>query len=231
MEEEEPIPKRGHASENPELCPSSGTGSNVNHVASWRNAVTTLSFPSSRPAPAAPRPLRWTCAEFNRFGDLGMFEGRRAMLIDGIILEQGPMNPPHAITLGLVEEAIRTAFGPGWWLRNQSPLLLSQDTDPEPDLAIVPGRPRDYTGHPTTADLVVEVADSSLDFDTNEKRLLYARASLQDYWVVDITGRRLLVYRAPNAGDYTSQRVFGAADAVSPLAAPSETVRVTDLLM
>ncbi len=53
------------------------------------------------------------------------------MLIDGVILEQGPMNPPHAITLGLVEEAVRVAFGAGWWLRHQSPLILGQDTDPE----------------------------------------------------------------------------------------------------
>ena len=89
---------------------------------------------------------------------MGVFEGRRAMLIDGVILEQEPMNPPHAITLGLVEEAIQTAFGSGWWLRHQSPLVLGQDTDPEPDLAF-PGRPRNYTGHPTTAELVVEVAD------------------------------------------------------------------------
>jgi Uma2 family endonuclease len=61
------------------------------------------------------------------------------------------------------------------------------DIDPEPDLAVVPGRPRDYTGHPTTADLVVEVADTSLDFDTNDKKLLYARAGIRDYWVVDIS--------------------------------------------
>jgi Uma2 family endonuclease len=110
--------------------------------------LTTISFPSSRPAPAGPQPLRWTCTEFHRFGDLGVFEGRRAMLIDGVILEQGPMNPPHAITLGLVEEVIRTAFGTGWWLRQQAPLILGQDTDPEPDLAVVPGRPRDYAAHP-----------------------------------------------------------------------------------
>jgi hypothetical protein len=128
---------------------------------------------------------------------MGVFEGRRAMLIDGVILEQGPMSPPHAITLGLVEEAVRTAFGAGWWLRQQLPLVLGQDTDPQPDLAVVPGRPRDYAGHPTTADLVVEVADSSLSFDTNDKRLLYARAGIRDYWVVDVNGRRLLVYRDP----------------------------------
>ncbi len=153
------------------------------------------------------------------------------MLIDGVILEQGPMNPPHAITLGLVEVAIRTAFGGGWWLRQQSPLVLGQDTDPEPDLAVVPGHPRAYAGHPTTADLVVEVADSSLDFDTNEKRQLYAQAGIRDYWVVDINGRRLLVYRNPQAGDFTSQQVFGPTDSVAALAAPAAAVRVADLLV
>ncbi len=62
--------------------------------------MTTAVLPSARPASAGPRPLRWTCAEFHRFGDMGVFEGRRAMLINGVILEEGPMNPPHAITLG-----------------------------------------------------------------------------------------------------------------------------------
>jgi Uma2 family endonuclease len=152
------------------------------------------------------------------------------MLIDGVLLEQGPMNPPHAITLGLVEEAIRTAFGTGWWVRSQLPLILGQDTDPEPDLAVVPGRPRDYTGHPTSADLVIEVSDSSLNFDTNEKRLLYARAGIREYWVVDINGRQLLVYRAPQAGDYPAPQGLGQTDTVSPLAAPV-AVRIADLLM
>ena len=190
----------------------------------------TTSLPSALATPVVPRPLRWTCADFHRFGDMGMFEGRRAMLIDGVILEEGPLNPPDAITLGLVEEAIRAAFGAGWWLRHQSPLILGQDIDPEPDLAVVPGRPRDYAGHPTTADLVVEVADSSLDFDTNQKRLLYARAGIREYWV-DINGRRLLVYRDPQAGDYATQQALGPTDTVSPLAVPAAAMRVADLLM
>ena len=99
--------------------------------------MTTSALPSSQAAPAGPRPVRWTCAEFHRFGDLGVFEGRRAMLIDGVILEEGPMNPPHAITLELVEEALRTAFGAGWRIRGQSPLVLGQDLDPEPDFAVI----------------------------------------------------------------------------------------------
>ena len=193
--------------------------------------MTTMPHPSPPPAPPGPRPLRWTCAEFHRFGDLGVFEGRRAMLIDGVILEEGPMNPPHAITLELVEEALRTAFGTGWRFRSQCPLVLGQDLDPEPDFAVIAGTPRGSSGHPTTADLVVEVADASLAFDTNEKRLLYARAGIREYWVVDVNGRRLLVYRDPQAGDYATQQVLGPADAVSPLAAPAAAVRVADLLV
>jgi Uma2 family endonuclease len=162
---------------------------------------------------------------------MGVFEGRRAMLIDGVILEEGPMNPPHAITLELVEETLRVAFGGGWRFRSQSPLVLGQDIDPEPDFAVIAGTPRGSSAHPTTADLVVEVADSSLDFDTKEKRLLYARAAIREYWVVDVNGRRLLVYRDPQSGDYATQQSLGPADAVSPLAAPAAAVRVADLLV
>src|SRR5436305_6048018 len=129
-----------------------------------------MSLPSPPAAPAGPRPVRWTCAEFHRFGDMGVLEGRRAMLIDGVILEEGPMNPPHAITLELVGEALRTAFGSGWRIRSQSPLVLGRDLDPEPDLAVIARTARGSSGHPTTADLVGEVADSSLDLGTNEKR-------------------------------------------------------------
>jgi Uma2 family endonuclease len=193
--------------------------------------VTTILQTSPHPSPTGPRPLRLTCAEFHRLGDLGAFEGRRAMLINGAMLEQGPMNPPHAITLALVEEAIRTAFGTLWWTRQQLPLILGQDTDPEPDIAVVPGRPRDYSAHPTTADLVIEVADTSLNFDTNDKRLLYAKAGIRDYWVVDINGRLLRIYRDPQGGDYTIQQALGPTDAISPLAAPVSVVKVVDLLI
>ena len=181
-------------------------------------------------AAAAPRPLRWTCAEFHDLGDRGVFEGRRAMLIDGVILEQGPMNAPHGKTLGRVERALQKVFGAEWWQRHQLPLVLGQDIDPMPDIAIVPAGALDYEGHPDTARQVVEVSDSSLAFDTTEKRLIYARAGIPEYWVVDINGRRLLVYRDPQSGDYASRREYGPADALTPLAAGAE-IRVGDLLV
>jgi Uma2 family endonuclease len=192
--------------------------------------MSTISLPTSRAAPPGPRPILWTCAEFHRLGDLGLFEGRRAMLIDGVILEEGPMNPPHAIALELVDTAVRAAFGPGWRFRSQSPLVLGQDLDPEPDFAVLAGTSRGSTGHPTTADLVIEVADNSLDFDTSTKRQLYARAGIRDYWVVDVNGRQLLIYRDPQVGDYTLTQTAAPSEVVSPLAAPTVTVRVADLL-
>src|SRR3954451_15126883 len=148
------------------------------------------------PVPAtSPRNLLWTVDQFHYLGDLGMFEGRRAMLIDGVIVEEGTMNPPHRIALELASEALRTAFGPGWRICVQMPLVLGQSTDPEPDIAVVAGTPRGTTTHPTTAALVVEVADSSLRFDTTAKLALYAAAPIAEYWVLDVNARQLLVFR------------------------------------
>jgi Uma2 family endonuclease len=189
----------------------------------------TATLPPPKVVKATPRPKHWTCDEFHRFGDLGAFEGRRAMLIDGEILEEGPMNPPHAMVQQLVEAAIKQAFGSGWSTRGQLPLVLAQWTDPHPDVAVVPGDPRDYVSHPTTASLVVEISDTTFDFDTDEKRLLYAAAGIPEYWVVDVNGRRLLVYRNPVNGDYPAPQVLVQTDVVTPLAA-STTVRVADLL-
>jgi len=191
-------------------------------------SAATLPAPPTSPT-RTPRPLRWTCDEFHRLGDLGLFEGRGARLIDGVILEEGPMNPPHAICIGLVHYVLQTAFGVGWWPRIQLPLLLGLHTDPLPDAAVVPGSPRDYAAHPATAALVVEVADSSLHFDLHDKRRLYAEAGIAEYWVIDVTGRVLHVFRDPHANDYRAHLTLGVADSVQPLAAPA-AVRVADLL-
>src|SRR5215468_2541755 len=120
--------------------------------------------PASLAAPVSatpPRNLLWTVDQFHYLGDLGVFEGRRAMLIDGVIVEEGPMNPPHRIALELTTEVIRGVFGAGWRVCVQMPLVLGQTTDPEPDIAVVVGSPRGNAAHPTTAALVIEVSDTS----------------------------------------------------------------------
>jgi Uma2 family endonuclease len=187
--------------------------------------------------PGPPRNMLWTVDQFHYLGDLGMFEGRRATLIDGVIVEEGPMNPPHRVARELSENVLRAAFGTGWRVCNQMPLVLGQTTDPEPDLAVIAGSPRGATGHPTTAALVVEVSDTSLRYDTTVKMSLYAAGRIADYWVVDVTGRQVLVFRdpkpdaaLPHGHGYAAQLAFGPNDTVSPLAAPHAAIRVADLL-
>jgi Uma2 family endonuclease len=161
---------------------------------------------------------------------MGMFEGLGTMLIEGVILESGKISPSLAICLEVANESLRSTFQSGYWIRQRLPLVLGPSTDPGPDFAVVRGNPRGFRQHPTSAELVVEVADSSLNFDTNEKRILYAKAGIRDYWVVDINDRKLLVFRDPQNGDYATRQTLGVNDAISPLAAPTASIRVADLL-
>jgi Uma2 family endonuclease len=190
---------------------------------------------ATRVPPGPPRTLKWTVDQFHYLGDLGVFEGRRAMLIDGVIIEEGPMNPPPAIAGEKTEEAIRAAFGSGWRVRVQKPLVLGQTTDPEPDIAVVRGTPPATRTHPTTADLVVEISDTSLHYDTTTKAEWYAAAGIPDYWTLDANGRRLHVFRdpaplPPGGHAYRTRLAFDLSDTVSPLAAPAATIKVSDLL-
>ncbi|MBY0514234.1 MAG: Uma2 family endonuclease [Gemmataceae bacterium] len=178
----------------------------------------------------------WTVAEFHQVNSTGVFEGRRPLLLRGVLMEQGFMNPPHATGVLLCTEVLRAVFGSGWQMRVQIPLVLGQDTDPMPDVAVVRGGPRDFaTTHPTSAALVVEVSDTTLGLDITEKAELYAAAGVADYWVLDLTGRRLFVFRDPApvaAGDslYRTHLTLGPGEAVVPLAAPDRPVAVADLL-
>jgi Uma2 family endonuclease len=195
-------------------------------------------MPTLTRVPAGPpRNMTWTVEQFHYLGDLGMFEGRRAMLIEGVIVEEGQMNPPHSIALELAEDAIRRGFGAGWRFRVQMPLLLGQTTDPEPDIAVMPGSARGETAHPTTASLVVEISDSSLRYDLTVKLGLYASAGISDYWVLDVNGRELHVHRdpkpdaaAPFGHSYAAVTKLAATACVAPLAAPSANILVSDML-
>lgn len=197
-------------------------------------------FPMFRPGPlpaATPAPKVWTVDQFHYLGDMGSFEGLRAKLIHGTIVEEGPMNPPHRIALELTADVLRGVFGAGWRVCPQMPLVLGQTTDPQPDFAVVRGSARGTTAHPTTAELVVEIADSSLSYDTTTKAELYATAGIPEYWVLDVDGRQLRVYRDPaplpaglGAAAYRSLRTLGPGDTVSPLAAPTAVIPVSDLL-
>lgn len=188
--------------------------------------------------PRNPTSYRWTIDQYRELGRLGWFHDVRTLLIDGEILAMALPDPPHNLSLGLVEDWLRTAFAAGHHVRNQMAFDVGADSDPGPDLAVVTGSRRDYAHRQaTTAVLVVEIADSSLFLDTTRKAELYATAGVPDYWVVDLEHRQLLVFRDPvplpaglGATAYRNRLVLKPDDSVSPLALPTATIRVSELL-
>ena len=170
--------------------------------------------------------------------DVGILQnGEKVELIDGEILRKMTQGEPHATGVWLAQYALQQAFGPGFSVRVQLPLAPDERSEPEPDLAILRGSPRDYDGiHPPTALLVVEVADTSLRFDLLRKASLYARATVPEYWIVNLVDGRLEVHRqperdpsAPFGWRYATVRNLTPDKCVLPLEAREE-ITVADLL-
>jgi Uma2 family endonuclease len=169
--------------------------------------------------------------------DSGVLEGKWVILVDGELLDMPAPDLVHDAAVELVNAWLRTVFPVGYWVRVQMGMILGVNTDPVPDVALVPGGPRTLVQHPHAAELVVEVANSSLPYDTGEKASLYAAAGIADYWVIDVINRRLHVFRGPQPNSnqkyghgYAQAAVLTPADTVAPLAAPNSPVTVGDLL-
>jgi Uma2 family endonuclease len=186
-----------------------------------------------------PRTRRFSRAEYERLIDLGVFQpGEPTELIGGDLIVAEPQGAAHYTAIQKTAKALEAAFGTGWTVRTQGPVGLDEDSEPEPDVAVVPGSPDDYRrAHPSRPALTVEVAESSLGVDRQHKGSLYARAGLPDYWVLNLVDRVLEVYRepapdasAPFAWRYARRQVFDAASQVTPLAAPGSSIPVARLL-
>jgi Uma2 family endonuclease len=164
-----------------------------------------------------------------RAGILG--EDERLELIGGRIVAMSPEGPVHAGAIDLCAEALRRAFGAGHTVRVQHPLAIEPDDEPEPDVAVVRGGPREHLAdHPREAVLVVEVADSSLEYDRGEKARLYARAGFPEYWIVNLIDRSVEIHREPAPGGYRSIVALTDDGEIAPLAAPDARIAVAALL-
>ena len=182
---------------------------------------------------------RWKRVEYDRLIECGFFQpGDPIELVGGQLIVAEPQRSRHSATIRAVDEALRVAFGAGWDVRTQLLVALDDESEPEPDVAVVAGSFRDYAAaHPSRPVLVVEVSESRLAFDRAHKGSLYARSGLADYWIVNLIDRVLEVYRervrdadAAFVWRYRSVTVHGPAAAVSPLACPHGSVRVSDIV-
>lgn len=180
------------------------------------------------------RPFRFSREQYYRLGELGFFDGKRVERIHGEIVEIDRVSWPHVVGARKTSDRLAAIFGDAAWINQGNP-IPTDDSDPQPDVMVVPGRIGDYSDHPTTALLIVEVADTTLTRDTTTKAELYATAGIADYWVLDLTHRELLVFRDPaplpdGGAAYRTHFTQDATECVSPLAMPGATVRVLDLL-
>lgn len=186
-----------------------------------------------------PTRRRFTRHEYERFAEMGVIGPDESLeLIEGEVVRKMTQNSPHTTGVQLAGDALRAAFASGHVVRIQAPLALDDYSEPEPDVAVVTGSARDFANeHPTTAVLVVEVADSSLAVDRTTKANLYARAGVAEYWIINLQDRTLEVHRQP--GPMAEQPLGHAyrhvvclteSERIAPLAALTVSLLVSDLL-
>lgn len=178
--------------------------------------------------PLGPATLRrFTVDQYHRMIEANIIgENDRVELVDGWIVEMSPIGPPHMTCVSLLAAALQERLPRGWTVRVQGPVTLA-NSEPEPDIAIVRGSIRDYVRrHPSGDDigLVIEVADTSLPFDRQEKLLQYAAASIREYWIVNLIDRCVETYWKPSGGAYGEHDVVSTDGRLKLNLPGSETV-------
>ena len=209
-----------------------------------QSAMTVLDRSTSCPDPPAPteaprgasqRRWRWTGDDLIRMGETGLLPPEaRFELLGGEIFELMPPGPLHAFVVDLLAGLLGAlARANGGYARVQNPIRLSPEYDPQPDIAVVRGRERDYRDRfPGPADvlLLVEVADSSLEHDREQKLPAYAAAGIQECWLVNLPEQQVEVYREPGDGIYRLRRLYRSGETVEPMAVPGASLPVAELL-
>lgn len=185
------------------------------------------------------RTRRFSRSEYQQMITHGVLdEDEPIELLDGLLLVKEPQHSAHRTAVLLVAKALERAFGEGWFVQTQSPIILDTRSEPEPDVCVVRGSPRDYVeAHPMRPALVVEVAQTGLRVARGRKAAAYARGAIADYWIVNLGDRVVEVHREPGGpgparprGGYGTIETLGADATITPLAAPAAIIRVSDLL-
>jgi Uma2 family endonuclease len=178
-------------------------------------------------APESPRPI--TRREYDRLVADGFFdEDERVELLYGVLVRMTPQKPPHASLVQRITRALAPLLLPRAEVRIQLPFAASDDSEPEPDVAVVPlGDYRDE--HPTKAFLIIEVAHTSHRKDREVKGRLYAESGVPEYWLVDVPGCAVEVYSQPAGGCYERCETRRVGDVISLVEFRDVTVRVDQL--
>jgi Uma2 family endonuclease len=166
---------------------------------------------------------RLSVADYHRMGETGILgPDLRTELLDGEVIEMPPIGHPHAGTVKYIANRLKETVVVTAVVAVQDPVWLDDRTEPLPDIALLRPLPDYYrSAHPGPADviLLIEVADTSLEYDRQVKLPRYARAGIPEVWLVDLTGRRLSIHRGPGPDGYALAVIPGDLTAV-PLPLP-----------
>lgn len=182
------------------------------------------------PESIAPERLhRFTREEYEQLIGTGVFEGKRLELLYGMLVDMTPQYSPHAYAVAELTEYLIGALRGRAKVRCQLPIIGVQESEPEPDIAVVPvGKYSEE--HPREAFLIVEVADASAQKDLGVKARLYAEMNVPECWVIHLKRRRLIRHRNPRRGKYVEVTECPRTARVSPRAFPDVEVELSKLI-
>jgi Uma2 family endonuclease len=175
---------------------------------------------------AIPQPL--TRAEYERMVERGVFDDERVELICGELVPMSPQGPRHMAVIRRLNRLLMHAAGQRAEMHVQGPLAVSDDSEPEPDIALIDPVPDDV--HPSTAYLVVEVANTSLARDRGIKAALYAGCGVPEYWIIDVNEQVIEVRSKPRAGAYRNVATRRRGDVIELIAFPDIRLAVDDIV-
>jgi Uma2 family endonuclease len=176
--------------------------------------------------------IKWSVEDYHRMISAGILDDRRVELLRGEIVEMAPEGEPHAYSRNEAGEYLTRLLGDRAKVRQDSPITLPNNSEPEPDIAIVQNLGREYRSHHPYAEnifWVIEYSQSSLNKDLEVKCKIYAEVGIPEYWVVNLTKLELVVFRDPRNGEYTSQQTF-TSGTIQPLAFPDLVVSIGFIL-
>jgi Uma2 family endonuclease len=173
---------------------------------------------------------KWSVDDYHRMIEAGILIDRRVELLDGDILEMSPEGPLHKDSGEGLANFLRQRLGDRAWVREVGPITL-ENSEPEPDIAIVFSPRSRYRDHHPYADEIfwlIEISDSTLNKDLTEKKRIYAQAGIAEYWVVAIKNQEIYVFRQPVNSDYQYQEKFSTG-ILCPAAFPDISISLDAL--
>ncbi|KAB8330163.1 Uma2 family endonuclease [Scytonema tolypothrichoides VB-61278] len=175
---------------------------------------------------------KWTIDEYHRMIAAGILSERKVELLKGEIVEMSPEGKPHAYSSHEAGEYLTQLLGKRATLRQAKPITLPNDSEPEPDIAIVQRLGREYREHhpyPENIFWLISYANSSLEKDLETKTKIYAEVGIPEYWVVNLKKLHLVIFREPLDGEYATKFTL-TAGTIQPLAFPDISVSVEQII-